>query len=57
MKSATSEFSDGDVNFVDYAVFANYWTYQNCTEPNLMAMALFIRFPNPPRYCYSAPAQ
>ncbi|MFZ0035712.1 MAG: NlpC/P60 family protein [Sedimentisphaerales bacterium] len=25
---------DGDVDFVDYAVFANYWMNQNCAEPN-----------------------
>ena len=25
---------DGDVDFVDYAIFANHWMYQNCAEPD-----------------------
>jgi hypothetical protein len=25
---------DGKVNFTDYAIFANYWMYENCAEPN-----------------------
>ena len=25
---------DGDVDFVDYAVFANHWMEQDCVEPN-----------------------
>ncbi|MCE5340061.1 MAG: right-handed parallel beta-helix repeat-containing protein [Planctomycetaceae bacterium] len=26
--------ADGDVDFVDYAVFASRWMYQDCAEPN-----------------------
>ncbi len=26
--------TDGDVDFVDYAIFANNWMNQNCAEPN-----------------------
>jgi len=25
---------DGDVNFVDYAIFVNHWKEQNCVEPD-----------------------